>query len=60
MPMTEDPAEMRAAPRLKWRWTVLLALWIFGVSFFYLVRVSFLIYGDQQSSLDRLLHWFQR
>lgn len=60
MPMIEEASDMRPARALKRRWIVVLALWIFGLSFFYLVRISFLIYGDQQSSVDRLLHWFQR
>lgn len=54
--MSEAPAEERF-PKGRWRtvWTVLLALWIFGLSFFYLVRFSFLVYSDQQSAIDALL-----
>lgn len=57
--MTEAAPEHRTGSGLKRRWTLVLALWIFGLSFFYLVRITFLIYGDQQSNVDRLIHWFQ-
>lgn len=34
---------------------VLLSLWIFGLSLFFLVRFSFLVYSDQQAAIDGLL-----